>query len=92
MPTYDFRCEACGHRFERFLPITAEDPKSCPVCGGGPIKRLPSSGAGVIFKGPGFHATDYRPESYKKAEKREREQSASAKGGKAGAKTHDTEE
>jgi putative FmdB family regulatory protein len=73
MPTYEFRCESCGSRFELFLPITAPDPESCPECGGGPIKRLPSMGIGVIFKGAGFYATDYRPESYKKAERRERE-------------------
>ncbi|HDR06865.1 MAG TPA: zinc ribbon domain-containing protein [Candidatus Coatesbacteria bacterium] len=72
MPTYEFRCLACGHRFESFLAITAEDPPGCPVCGGA-IRRLPSSGAGLIFRGSGFHATDYRPESYKKAEKKERE-------------------
>jgi putative FmdB family regulatory protein len=73
MPTYEFRCEACGNRFELFLPITASNPESCPECGSGPIKRLPSTGIGVIFKGSGFYATDYRSESYKKAEKRERD-------------------
>jgi putative FmdB family regulatory protein len=73
MPTYEFRCENCGNRFELFLPITAGDPEGCPECGHGPIRRLPSPGAGLIFKGSGFYATDHRPESYKKAEKRERE-------------------
>lgn len=70
MPTYEFRCLACGHRFERFLAITAEDPSCCPVCGGA-IRRLPSPGAGLIFRGSGFHATDYRSKSYRDAEKRE---------------------
>ncbi|HUT99063.1 MAG TPA: zinc ribbon domain-containing protein [bacterium] len=73
MPTYEFLCESCANRFELFLPITAGDPESCPECGRGPIRRLPSPGAGLIFRGSGFYATDYRPESYKKAERRERD-------------------
>jgi putative FmdB family regulatory protein len=73
MPTYEFLCESCNCRFELFLPITAGDPESCPECGRGHIRRLPSTGAGLIFRGSGFYATDYRPESYKKAEKRERD-------------------
>ena len=35
----------------------------CPdaACGGkGTVKRLISSGVGVIFKGSGFYATDYK--------------------------------
>ena len=94
MPTYEFRCKACGHRFERFLSITAEDPESCPVCGRGPIRRLPSSGAGLIFKGSGFYATDYRSDSYKEAEKKERETEvpSSTKVNKEVEKTPSTEE
>ena len=79
MPTYEFRCENCDNRFELFLPITAGDPESCPECGQGPIQRLPSLGAGLIFRGSGFYATDHRPESYKKAEKRERDAATEGK-------------
>ena len=63
MPTYDYRCPKCGRIFEDFRPIT--DPESeCPICG---IKgeRLISSGAGLLFKGPGFYITDYRNPEYK---------------------------
>mgnify|MGYP001040884552 FL=1 len=59
MPTYDYECRACGHRFERFQKITDDPLKECPECGGG-VERLIGGGAGLIFKGPGFHATDYR--------------------------------
>jgi predicted nucleic acid-binding Zn ribbon protein len=37
------------------------------------VRRLISAGAGIIFKGAGFYATDYRSDGYKKAEKKEKE-------------------
>ena len=33
MPTYDYSCAACGHRFERFESINDDAPKACPKCG-----------------------------------------------------------
>jgi predicted nucleic acid-binding Zn ribbon protein len=44
----------------------------CPACGKKELKRLIGTGAGIIFKGSGFYQTDYRSESYKKAEKSEK--------------------
>lgn len=32
----------------------------CPECGEGQVERLISTGGGIVFKGPGFYATDYR--------------------------------
>jgi predicted nucleic acid-binding Zn ribbon protein len=52
--------------------ITAKPLRMCPVCGKKELKRLIGSGAGIIFKGSGFYQTDYRSESYKKAEKSEK--------------------
>ena len=46
--------------------------RKCPECGKSALKRLVGSGAGIIFKGSGFYQTDYRSESYKKAEKSEK--------------------
>ena len=59
MPTYEYKCEKCGHRFERLQGITDEPLKKCPECGG-KIKRMISAGAGIIFKGNGFYQTDYK--------------------------------
>lgn len=59
MPTYEYECEACGHRFERFQQMSARPVRKCPECGGR-VRRLIGSGAAIIFKGPGFYATDYR--------------------------------
>lgn len=72
MPTYGYSCENCGHKLEKFQSITAKPLRKCPVCTKRTLKRLISSGAGIIFKGSGFYQTDYRSESYKSAEKKEK--------------------
>jgi len=59
MPTYDYQCKHCRHRFEAFQSITARPLRKCPECGQNGLKRLISAGAGVIFKGSGFYVTDY---------------------------------
>ena len=60
MPTYDYECSACGHRFEIFEKVHEGGPKPCPKCGKKKTHRQLGTGAGVIFKGSGFHVTDYR--------------------------------
>ncbi len=71
MPTYEYECKKCGFSFERFQGITEAPIKSCPKCKGR-VKRLIGSGAGIIFKGSGFYATDYRSEKYKKAQEKDK--------------------
>lgn len=75
MPTYEYECPDCKHRFERFQSITAKPVRVCPECRRRRVKRLISAGGGIIFKGSGFYATDYRTESYAKQAKAEREAS-----------------
>ncbi len=61
MPTYDYACEDCGHRFE-IRQSFSEDPLTvCPECSGH-IRRVihPS---GIIFKGSGWYITDSRDTS-----------------------------
>ena len=70
MPTYDYRCPECSHRFEQYRPMTAPDT-DCPICGKKAI-RLISAGSGFLFRGSGFYATDYRSNEYKERTKRER--------------------
>lgn len=60
MPTYEYKCNACGHHFEKFQSITAEPIRICPVCGKAQVKRLLTGGSGLIFKGSGFYITDYK--------------------------------
>ena len=70
MPTYDYECEKCGHRFELFQTMSEERKKRCPKCKG-KLRRLIGTGAGMIFKGSGFYVTDYRSDSYKSQKKSE---------------------
>lgn len=69
MPTYEYKCDACGHSFERFQPMSSSPVKKCPKCGKLKVRRLIGAGAGLIFKGGGFYITDYRSEAYKKEAK-----------------------
>jgi putative FmdB family regulatory protein len=79
MPTYDYKCDACGHTFELFQSIKADPMKRCPACGKNKVKRLIGTGAGLIFKGSGFYITDYRDKSYADKAKAESGAPADAK-------------
>ena len=59
MPTYEYKCLACGHHFELFQSMTADPVTKCFKCDG-EVKRLIGAGAGPIFKGSGFYHTDYK--------------------------------
>src|SRR5687767_4035063 len=71
MPTYDYVCDACSHRFEELQSFSAEPLKICPECGRESLRRLFGTGAAILFKGSGFYETDYRSDSYKSAAKSE---------------------
>ena len=66
MPTYEYECDKCKHKFDAFQPMTAKHLKKCPECGG-KVTRLLGTGSGVIFKGTGFYQTDYKNPSTKDA-------------------------
>ena len=70
MPTYEYECRECGHRFELFQSIKGKPRRKCPECGGR-VERLIGSGAAVIFRGSGFYQTDYRSPEYKRKAKAE---------------------
>jgi putative FmdB family regulatory protein len=72
MPTYDYKCDGCGHQFEEMQSFSADPLKTCPKCGNDQLRRLFGTGAAILFKGGGFYETDYkRGEGYKKAEQAE---------------------
>lgn len=71
MPTYEYLCQKCKHQFDQFQPISAKPLTQCPQCKG-KICRVISGGSGVLFKGSGFYATDYRSSSYKEKAKQEK--------------------
>ena len=78
MPTYDYRCAACGHELETFQSINEPALRKCPKCGKSKLERLIGSGAGFLFKGGGFYQTDYRSESYKRGQSSDKDGGAAA--------------
>ena len=62
MPLYEYQCDACGHRFEKIQKFSDPPVETCPQCGKGPVKKLPSSPA-IQFKGSGWYITDYAKKS-----------------------------
>lgn len=61
MPTYEYLCKQCGERFEKVQSFSARPLKTHDACGGEVQKVFHASG--VVFKGPGFYATDSRAAS-----------------------------
>lgn len=63
MPTYDYKCDNCGHIFEHFQSMSDDALSTCPDCGQESLKRLIGGGMGVIFKGSGFYVNDAKKSS-----------------------------
>ncbi|EIF00498.1 FmdB family zinc ribbon protein [Saccharomonospora glauca] len=61
MPTYQYACKECDHRFEVVQSFSDASLTECPECQG-PLRKLYGS-VGVIFKGSGFYRTDSRSDS-----------------------------
>ena len=55
MPAYEYKCEACGGRFEQRQKMSDPEVESCPKCGGH-VKRLISGGAGIISRDGGSYS------------------------------------
>jgi putative FmdB family regulatory protein len=58
MPTYEYRCRACGHGFDIVQSFKDEALTICPACGG-ELRKVYAPPA-ISFKGSGFYATDSR--------------------------------
>jgi putative FmdB family regulatory protein len=65
MPHYDYHCDNCQHELELFQKMTDPVETKCPKCGKDKLRRKISGGAGIIFKGSGFYATDYKNKEIK---------------------------
>ncbi|NYI71690.1 putative FmdB family regulatory protein [Naumannella cuiyingiana] len=61
MPTYQYRCNQCGHDLEAVQKFTDPALTECPECGG-PLRKVYNA-VGVVFKGSGFYKTDSRSKS-----------------------------
>ena len=65
MPVYEYACENCEHAFQQQRRVTERQSARCPRCNG--IGRKVIGAVGIIFKGSGWHSTDYRKSEDKKA-------------------------
>ena len=61
MPTYEYRCNDCGHGFEQVQKFSDDPLETCPECGGSLRKVFGS--VGIVLKGSGFYKTDSRSSS-----------------------------
>ena len=86
MPTYDYRCEACGHEFEREQRMSEDPIKKCPKCGKAKAKRQ-ITGGNFILKGSGWYADLYHKPASAKSEAKSESSSDSTSTTKTETKT-----
>lgn len=58
MPTYQYACTSCEHRFEQVQSFSEDSLTVCPECEGR-LRKL-FNAVGIVFKGSGFYRTDSR--------------------------------
>ena len=58
MPTYEYQCNECDHKFEVFQSMNDDPIETCEKCTG-KVRKLFNS-TGIIFKGSGFYVNDYK--------------------------------
>jgi len=59
VPTYQYACTECRHRFEAVQSFHEDSLTHCPECRGR-IRKI-FNAVGVVFKGSGFYRNDSRP-------------------------------
>jgi len=65
MPIYAFRCEQCGHGFDRLQKLSDPDPDACPSCGAAAVKRALTAPA-FRLAGGGWYETDFKKDGDRK--------------------------
>jgi putative FmdB family regulatory protein len=68
MPIYEYECESCHRKFERFQKVSDPNPETCDWCGQGPVRKLISL-SGFILKGSGYYTTENRSAARKAEQK-----------------------
>ena len=58
MPTYEYRCTSCGHRYETREGFDAPAVQRCPNCR--EESRRVLHAPSILFKASGFYVTDNR--------------------------------
>ena len=68
MPIYEYRCQSCGHQFDKLQKISDALLVECPVCGKSSLKKLVSA-AGFRLTGSGWYETDFKNNNKKSNDK-----------------------
>jgi putative FmdB family regulatory protein len=89
MPTYEYACTSCGHRFEAVQSFSDPALTVCPVCGG-TLRKL-FGNVGIVLKGSGFYKTDSRQGSANGTAK-EKKPAASSDGSSPSPESKETKE
>jgi putative FmdB family regulatory protein len=84
VPTYQYACTDCGHRFEQVQAFSDASLTDCPVCGG-KLRKVDGSVC-VVFKGTGFYRTDSRSGTAPATNGADKSDSGSSESGKPAAK------
>lgn len=61
MPIYEYECESCQYRFEKWFPsdVNSKLTDKCPHCEQGKVNKLISA-ANFNLVGSGFYVNDYK--------------------------------
>ncbi len=59
MPTYQYACRSCEHRFEAVQGFHEASLTTCPACEQQDLRKV-FGNVGVVFKGSGFYRNDSR--------------------------------
>ena len=57
MPRYDYKCDACSHRFVEKQSFSSEPVAECPECSSRASRQFVA--VPIVFKGSGFYVNDY---------------------------------
>ena len=59
MPIYAYKCNACGHAFDRLQKLSDPEPAACPACGVAQVQRQVTAPA-FRLAGSGWYETDFK--------------------------------
>jgi len=82
VPTYEYRCDACGATYELFQKMSDPPLETCEACGS-PVRKVLYPVA-IHFKGSGFYTTDYGRSGARRAGKGAEGEGAAGEGDKGG--------
>jgi putative FmdB family regulatory protein len=57
LPLFEYKCDKCGHLFEKLEKHSASKTKICPRCGAKAPRQF--AAPAIQFKGSGWYVTDY---------------------------------